>query len=183
MGLLSSKEKLLSDKLEKLAVEYIYSNGEVEKRQNVLQILQDNDCRELIGKCVDGDKFANASTYASYRNHVDLLQAFLEYGINVDVKDRNGFTALIYACGNGHKEIVRLLLNYNTNPDLRNKHGWTALMSASYQGHKEIVQLLLDHNADIDLKNNNGKTALDLARNQEIEEMIQNHVSTTYVLK
>ena len=148
-----------------------------------LQILQNNDCREVIAKCVDGNNLSNAFVRAGVSNHPDILEAFLDQGMNVDIKDRRGFTALIYASDNGYLESIRLLLQHNANSDVQSKLGLTALMYASRRSHKEIVQLLLDHNAEKDLKNRNGQTALELAKTQEIKEMIQNHVNTSYILK
>ena len=159
-----------------------YSSRE-EIRQSFLQFLQNNDCRELIAKCVDGDNISNAFALTGWRNHPDILQAFLDRGMNIDIKNQYGWTALIAASSHGLEESVRLLLNHNANVDIQGDYGWTALMRASYFSRKEIVQLLLDHNAGITLKDKNGKTALDLARNKEIKEMIQNHVNTSYILK
>ena len=178
-----NEEGLLCGELEKAAEEYYDSNGSEEKRQTLLQFLQTNDCREMIAKCVDGDKLSKAFVFAGLRNHLDILHDFFDQGINVDIKNRYQNTAFMLASMNGHQESVRLLLNHNSNIDCQDRDGWTALMLASVNGHKEIVQLLLDHNADIDLKNNDGKTALDLAKTDEIKEMIQNHVNTSYILK
>ena len=154
-----------------------------ETRQNLSLVLRNNDRFEIIAKCVDGDKISSAFVFAGDENHVEILQAFLDHGINVDVKDQISNTALIEASAYGHEESVRLLLNHNANPDIQNKSGWTALMHACWYENNGIVQLLLDHNADIDLKNSKGKTALDLAQTEQIKEMIQNHVNTSYVLK
>ena len=41
-----NEEELLSDKLEKAAEKYYDFNGNEVNRQNLLDILQNNDCRE-----------------------------------------------------------------------------------------------------------------------------------------
>ena len=165
------------------AREYILSCESEEKRQNLLKVLQNNDCCEVIAKCVDGDNISTAFVCAAIINHTDILQAFFDHKIKVDIKDRYGDTALIYASMNGYTKSVQLMLNHNANLSIQGKDGMTALISASKKGRKEIVQLLLNHNADIDLKNKDGQTALDLAKTHEIKEMIQNHVNTSYILK
>jgi len=175
-----NKEELLCDQLEKTALEYCQTLKET-NRQNLLQVLQNNDCHKVVAKCVDGENISNAFVCAGYKNHLDILGAFLDRGMNVDIKNQYGDTALIQATRN--EESVRLLLNQSGNVDIQGDSGRTALMRASYYSCKEIVQLLLDHNADIDLKSNEGKTAFDFARSQEIKEMIRNHVNTSYVLK
>ena len=177
-----NEEELLGVKLRKFSEEY-FVNPSHDNRENLLQLLQNNNCREVIVKCVDGDDMSNAFVCAGWQNHPDIFRAFLNQGMNVDIKNAEGNTALIEACDDGHEEIVRLLLNHNANPDVSNNCETTALMRASYNGHQEIVQLLLTCNADKDLKNQFGKVALGIARTKEIKEMIHNHVNTSYVLK
>jgi len=169
-------------KLEQAADEYSRKFWEDETQEKLLQVLQNNDCRKLVSKCVANDNLANAFVCSSRQNHIEILQSFLNKGISVDVKNRDDDTALIRASTTGHKGSVQLLLDHNANTDLQNYYGFTALMCASRYDHKEVVQLLLDHNVDTDLKTINGNTALDLAT-EEIKEMIQNHVNTSYVLK
>ena len=178
-----NEAELLFDELERVAEEYC-KNAQAEKnRQALVKFLQNNDCREMIAKCVDGDSFSSAFVGACSRNHPDIFQAFLDQGMNADIMDHNGSTALIEASTNVREESVQLLLNHNSRPNVQNRSGWTALMWASCFGSKNIVQLLLNYGADIDLKNKEGYTALDFARTQEIKDMIQNHVNTSYVLK
>jgi len=174
---------LLYVELKKAVEEFCQTRGSDANRQKLLQVLQNNECREVIAKCVDGDIFSNAFVWAGYRNHVDILDAFLYHGMNVDIKNCDGWNALIWASLNGLEESVRYLLAQNANVDIQDKYGRTALMYASRHGHKEIIQLLLDHNADIGLKSNTHSTAYDYTKREEIKEMIQNHVNTSYVLK
>jgi len=192
LGSKAKRQKLLRNKVKKVVREYYFSDTE-ETEQNLLQVLQNNDCREVISKCVGGVYVSSAFVLAGRRNQREIVLAFLDHGMNVDIKNEYGMTALIEACQNGHEELVPVLLDRQANVDIQSSHGYTALMWASRYGRKEIVQLLLDHNADINLKRWDGKTALDLADDdnyikdayivQEIKEMIQNHVNTSYVLK
>ena len=171
-------EELLSDKLEKGAVEYCENLTE-EKRQNLLQVLQNNDCHELIENCVDGDHLSKAFVLAGENAHTEIIQIFLDQRMNIDVKDQFGNTALMKASSNGHEELVRLLLIKGAIPDIQsNSGGWTALIWASIQGHKETVQLLLLQNANPDLQGNDGCTALMCASEWneiEIVQLLLNH--------
>ena len=105
-----------------------------------MQFLQSNDCREIIAKCVDGDNLSTAFVHAGANNHLDILQAFLDQGIYVDIKNRICYTALMYVSMRGHKEIVQLLLNHNADIDLKNKDGKTALDYAQTEKIKEMIQ-------------------------------------------
>ena len=178
-----NEKELLDDKLNKVTLAYYQDPENEGKHQALLEFLQNNDCREVMAKCADGDNFANACLCAGYRDHRDILEAFLKHRINASIKDQYGDTALIAACSNGHEELVRLLLAYNIQYDSQDDFGWTALMFASCRGYKEIVQLLLDHGADANLKNSHEQTAIDLAKYENIRYAIKHHVNTSYVLK
>ena len=177
-----NEEELLSDQLKNVIEEYYQFGGE-ETRQALLRFLKNNDCREVIGKCVDGDDIANAFVWAGYRNHSDVLEAFLKQGMNIDTKNIHCEIALFGASYNCNEVSVRLLIEHNANPNLQENSGSTPLMCASQTGRKEIVQLLLSRNADVDFKTNFGQTALDLAKTNEIKDMIRNHVNNSYILK
>ena len=179
----SLKANELSEKLEKALDEYDKTPGSKVKRQALLEFLKINDCRELISKSVDGDKVSNAFTLAGMKNHPDILQAFLDRGMNIDNKNEHGNTALMFASIDCRVELVKLLLDQNANPDIQDNNGWTALLIASQVGHTKIVQLLLDHGADIDLKSNFNFSAHSLAATKKIKKMIENHVNTSYILK
>ena len=134
-----NEEELLSEKLQKVFVEYCETDGNEESREALLQFLQNNDCREIISKCVDGDFVSDAFVWAGYRDP-DILQTFLDQGMNVDVKDRNGNTALMWASTGGHKQIVQLLLNHNADIDLKNRFAESALDLTDDEEIKEMIQ-------------------------------------------
>ena len=179
----SLNEELLVVRLKPILVEYNNLFCDDEERQALLLFLETNDCRETVEKCVDGDDIANAFAHAGLKNHLDILQFFLDRGINIDIKNKFGDTALIKASANGRKESVCMLLERNANPNPQDKNGWTALMWSCRFGYKDIVQSLLNNNADIELKDDKGRTAFDNAKTEQIKEMIQNHVNTSYILK
>jgi len=135
-----NEEELLSDQFEKAVDEYGETFGSEEKREALLNFLQNNDCREMISKCVDGDYISNAFVATGFCNHPDLLQTFLDHGVNVDIKNNLGWTALMYASMNDNKEIVQLLLDHNVDTDLKDKYGRTALELAKTQEIKEMLQ-------------------------------------------
>lgn len=83
-----------------------------------------------------------------------------------------GWTALHYAASIGNDDIVRMLLEASAYIDAESPNGTTPLMMAAGAGRLSTVKLLLDEGADATLKNNLGMTALDFAR----------QASQTYVL-
>ena len=100
------------------------------------EMLKNENCREIVAAIVDGDDLSNAFMKAGELNHVILIEAFLDRGINIDVKDRYGYTALIAATESGNEQSVELLLRNHTSIDIQTNYGWTALMNASSSGKK-----------------------------------------------
>lgn len=92
-----------------------------------------------------------------------LIQEMLEKGMDVNIIDYFGRTALILAMKKGHKEIVNRLVESTPNINIIDNFGNTALIRASRRGYTEIVKLLIEAKADINIKDKNGRTALMIA--------------------
>ena len=90
----------------------------------------------------------------------------LKYGnalisrIDVNVKLKEGFTALFMASDYGHLEVARLMIEKGAKLDLRDNNDATALYIASRNGHLEVARLLIEKGATVDLQTMHGATAL-----------------------
>lgn len=73
------------------------------------------------------------------------IKRLLDSGANVNLKDKNGWTALMYAVRyNEGLECVELLINAGADIKAENKYGLTALaLAASYNNNPKILSLLL----------------------------------------
>jgi ankyrin repeat protein len=92
------------------------------------------------------------------------VQKLLDDGVDVNWKDRTGWTALMDASGCwGHIEVVKLLLDNGAEVNIQDNNGWTALMVATINGKVECVRLLLEKGADVSSRTMDGGTAKDLA--------------------
>ena len=58
--------------------------------------------------------------------------------IDLDKRNRGGWTALMYACYIGHDSIVNLLLEAGVCVNIRNFKGETPLMLASSCGNESV---------------------------------------------
>jgi len=86
---------------------------------------------------------------AAGSGHAEVVALLLQYGAEVEYRDRNGDRALLRAAQNGHAEAVRLLLEAGAAPDSDDDpHSITPLMAASRYGHAAAARLLLAAGAD-----------------------------------
>ncbi|KAF7157299.1 hypothetical protein CNMCM5623_001422 [Aspergillus felis] len=92
------------------------------------------------------------------------VKSFLELGVDVNLKDRYGWTSLFHAVQEGHEGVVRLLLDAGASIDCRNTIsttcGLTPLCLAAKNGHQAVVRLLLNEGAKPDFPDENGNTPL-----------------------
>ena len=96
----------------------------------------------------------------SASGNLEQAQLLIEHGVDVNIKDTNGDTALILAADKGHTEIVQLLLDRGADVTDKNQNGKTALLLAAMSGHTNIAQLLLERGADVNARDRDGGTAL-----------------------
>ncbi len=110
---------------------------------------------------------------------LELAKKLLAEGVNVNAKDKYGYTALMWAARDGRKETLELLLeqeniDINAKNNDENGNGMTALMWAACGYWKETLELLLkQENIDINAKNDGGNTALMIALYNEEDDNVE----------
>ena len=97
-------------------------------------------------------------------NHVDLLLALLDHGINIDdVDPATKRTAIIEATNLRRTKISQILIRSGSRLHLKDIDGNTALHFAAINGDSNTCVLLLDAGAQLNEYNRDGETPLDLA--------------------
>ena len=100
---------------------------------------------------------------ATKNGQFKVVKELLEKKINIDLRNKEGKTALHLASMHGHTEIVTEILLHGAKVDIetdrdanyedyREDDGKTALHLASENGHAEIVAILLQNGADVNRK-------------------------------
>lgn len=104
----------------------------------------------------------NAALY----NQTDIIKWLLENDANIDLQDKNGYTALHFSSQEGNIDSTKLLLSNDANPNIQDIHGntpaWVAIMNWKGGANFDTLDLLIKNGADLTLKNNANRSALDL---------------------
>lgn len=84
---------------------------------------------------------------AIMNSDLSLCYSLLESGAKIDVRDKDGFTALMYACRYSKtSEIVELLFNYGAKLNDKNTYNLTVLqITAAYCESVPVLQVILNH--------------------------------------
>ena len=114
-------------------------------------------CNSIHDAARNGDSFA--------------VLTLLNTGIDINKKNKDGWTALHIAASKNRLEIVELLIENGAEVDSKGdpstvfiwQGGFTPLHYATVNGHKDIVELLINRGAQVNAKTDNGFTPRDWA--------------------
>ncbi len=108
------------------------------------------------------DRSSQAVLDAIAVNSETKVSKLLTQGIDANVKDSSGKSALMFAANTGRTPIVRLLLKNHADPNLGVPEGISTLHRAGME-HTDIIEALLDNHADPNKTDSRGKTLLSYA--------------------
>ncbi|VTO93930.1 unnamed protein product [Fusarium graminearum] len=95
--------------------------------------------------------------WAAATEKTGIVKILLEKGSDIEVKNKNGCTAL---CITDNTQMTKILLNHGAQLETRNLRDNTPLICAARCGWKKKVALLLEKGADIEARNSLKNTAL-----------------------
>ncbi|QRI42758.1 ankyrin repeat protein [Cheloniid poxvirus 1] len=82
-------------------------------------------------------------------DEIEIIDILMKKGIDINMKDDLGNTALHYACDYVKGlNIVKILLSYGADTNIENYLGTTPLACAVNTSNEVLVNILLDNNAD-----------------------------------
>jgi ankyrin repeat protein len=80
---------------------------------------------------------------ASLKGHTDLVELFLDQGVDVNWTNNKNDTPVLWAARGNHIDTVRLLISRGANLHLENDKGSTPLYWAVRYGFTDLVRLLV----------------------------------------
>uniref|UniRef100_A0A3Q4M662 Protein phosphatase 1, regulatory subunit 16A n=1 Tax=Neolamprologus brichardi TaxID=32507 RepID=A0A3Q4M662_NEOBR len=110
---------------------------------------------------------------AASRNDLDEVREMLNSGINPDLVNEDGLTALHQCCIDDFVEIVQCLLDAGANVNACDSELWTPLHAAATCGHTGLVQLLIQGGADLLAVNADGNMPYDICEDEATLELLE----------
>jgi ankyrin repeat protein len=117
------------------------------------------------------EEFFNAAVHGDVKKIAEGLQN----GMEVNMKDKKGWTPLHDSAWHGHLEAVEFLIAQGAEINARDNDGWTPLHWATLLGRTPIVEYLIQNGADVGVEDNRGWTPLHFA-------VYKGHTDTAQVL-
>ncbi|XP_038890199.1 probable E3 ubiquitin-protein ligase XBOS32 [Benincasa hispida] len=121
--------------------------------ERLVSAARDGDLQEAKALLEYNPRLARYSTfgvrnsplhYSAAHGHHEIVSLLLESGVEINLRNYRGQTALMQACQHGHWEVVQTLMLFRANihrADYLN--GGTALHLAALNGHSRCIRLLL----------------------------------------
>jgi ankyrin repeat protein len=125
-----------------------------------------DDPHESAMKELQKKEFAfNEDSYlkAASEGNLEAVKLFQQAGVKLDLRDKDGKSALLEAAEAGKPDVVKFLLEQKADHGITDKDGNTPLIKAVESGQPEVVKALLESGADAAATNKKSETALIIA--------------------
>lgn len=140
----------------------LVSDGDVEWVGDLLKTQRD---KIDINERDKGNR--SALIIAAKNSDIEMAKILLEAGVDLDLQDTFGTTALVHAIARNSEGFIDLLFTKKPNVNLKDSTGISPLMKAT--GIKDpvlrekVVKELITRKAEINIKSQNGMSVLDYA--------------------
>ena len=110
---------------------------------------------------------------ASQRGYVEVVEALIATGADVNAANHSGCTPILEASCFGHLEIVQALIAAGADVNRASNQDSTPISWASQKGHLEVVRALIAAGADVNKADNDGRTPIFIASSEGHPEVVQ----------
>jgi ankyrin repeat protein len=122
-------------------------------------------------------------TVAAERGDAAQVRKLIASGVDLNERDKSGYTALVWAARNGSTEVAKALIDARADMNARDcaANGWTPLMHAIHKNNNGMAHLLIEHGADVNARAGKcteklieeGSTALHHAAGEDNAEIVR----------
>jgi ankyrin repeat protein len=123
---------------------FIACTSKVKKDSGQKEVTSKPGKQENSGKALEPDLFFDAAL----NGDLEGIRSMLKLGMDVNIAEEEGRTALMFAAYNGHTKIVKLLIERGAGVDTRDQADRTALLYAATGPFPETVKVLLEKKAN-----------------------------------
>ena len=117
----------------------------------------------IIRSLIDADVRAIKNGVELTRGQANIAEILIKKGVNLNLQDKKGDTALMMAIIRGLANIAELLIKKGADITLQNTNGETALTLAIYKNQIKIIKLLIKKGAKLNLQNIEENIAFNMA--------------------
>lgn len=91
---------------------------------------------------IDKNQETSALMFASIYGYTEMVKLLIENGADVNLRDKNGATALTSSAWAGNADIVEILIKNKADINAKHNIGRTALWFAVAQNHSDVVEII-----------------------------------------
>lgn len=114
---------------------------------------------------------------ATGRNDIAEVERLLNEGVDPNVHNEDGLTALHQCAIDDNQEIMRLLLNHGANVNAEDTEQWTPLHAAACCAHLNVVRILIQHGANLLAVNAEGNMPYDICDDEVTLDAIETEMA------
>nr|XP_022338838.1 protein phosphatase 1 regulatory subunit 16A-like isoform X2 [Crassostrea virginica] len=114
---------------------------------------------------------------AAARNDLEDVKRLLSAGVNPDVTNEDGLTALHQCCIDDNEEMLKLLLEFGASVNARDTELWTPLHAAATCGHVHLCRYLIDKGAELLAVNADGNMPYDICEDEVTLDYIETEMA------
>lgn len=111
------------------------------------------------------------------RNDLEDVKRLLSAGVNPDVTNEDGLTALHQCCIDDNEEMLKLLLEFGAAVNARDTELWTPLHAAATCGHVHLCRYLIDKGAELLAVNADGNMPYDICEDEVTLDYIETEMA------
>lgn len=108
---------------------------------------------------------------------IELIKKYEGNGLNLDLQDASGWTALHFAAQENIPEIIEILAKSKANLNIQEENGRTPLFIAIFDRNDKSAIALLENGADITVNNNFGVSPMSFVTKKVKKWMKENLIT------